>query len=323
MYPNRIKLYKRENGIYYVNQQGRRMSTGQTNIKDARAFLKTHSNNVTQLVNRSLGLSLGAAFDRLMEHDYVNRPHQTSIKANNQAVLDFFGRDKLLMHITQEDIGHFKTYLLNHKAYKATSTRNKKLLALSGLLKRASDIWGIPGVPQNLKFPLDKVKDTRQFIFSDDDINNILSFTQVANAYLYDLIVVLLNTGARVSEILKLKPQDIRDNKIFIWESKTGKSRVIPMNAKVREVFLYRKDFSDHSIHYCEKQWRKVRIALNLPAEAILYACRHTFATRMLEKGADIQLLANILGHSTLTMTARYAKITSHRLEKAFESFSV
>lgn len=324
----KIKLYKRDNGIYYAAIQQKdghrhRISTGQTSKMKALEALKNTDKQVSKVINRSLGLTLESAFDRLMEHDYKDRPHQSSILANNQAVLDYFGGDKVLTFITQEDIGHFKTYLLNHPDYKAASTRNKKMLALSGLMKRAHDIWGIPGIPQNLKFPLEKVKDARQFIFTDKDIDNVLNYTFVKNPYLHDLIVVLLNTGARVSEILNLEPQDIRDNKLYIWESKTGKSRVIPMNDKVRQVFASRPHFKDHSIHYCEKQWRKVRLALNLPAEAILYACRHTFATRMLENGADIQLLANILGHSTLTMTARYAKITSNRLETAFESFSV
>jgi integrase len=141
-----------------------------------------------------------------------------------------------------------------------------------------------------------------------------------------DLVVVLVDTGLRLGEALALKYEDIdfKSNLISIWINKGDRPRSIPMTIRVREVLEARqtlnavKPFSvvQHQVH---NAWRYVRKAMGLEHEKefIPHALRHTCASRLVNKGIDLYVVKEWLGHASINTTQIYAHLAPHKLVEA------
>jgi integrase len=112
---------------------------------------------------------------------------------------------------------------------------------------------------------------------------------------------------------------------ITIWITKTKQPRSVPITKKVREILTRRPEgfIGGYVKDTVQRKFKRCKDMIGLPEDAVLYSCRHSYATKMLERGVDIQLLAKILGHSSLAMTSRYSKVTDVRLMDALAKFDV
>ena len=138
---------------------------------------------------------------------------------------------------------------------------------------------------------------------------------------LSDVAAVMLETGMRCGEVYRLRRRDIYLEKGFlkVVKGKTKTSvRNVHLSEKAKEVLSYRmKKFSgDNLFPQGDKDFAKATDSLdkqhlttigNLKMKFRLYDCRHTFATRAVENGVDLVVLASILGHSSLRMVMRYS----------------
>ncbi|QWV98649.1 site-specific integrase [Geomonas nitrogeniifigens] len=141
-----------------------------------------------------------------------------------------------------------------------------------------------------------------------------------------DLIEVLVDTGCRLSEVLNLKYEDINwdTNLISIWINKGDKPRSIPMTKRVRGILLARqegnwiKPFSI-DIYQAQKAWNWVRkrMMLDDDREFVMHALRHTCATRLLNRGVDLYVVKEYLGHSLIQVTERYSHLSPDKLSCA------
>lgn len=329
-----MRLYERK-GVYWadVRQDGHRyrFSTNETLKPLARkAALKmlvgkvsASEAKVLKRANKETTYPLIKLFDRLMETRYRDSNYVSSINAHNKVVMDFFGENKDIRSITQQEIARFKEYVLTRNTLKSASSRNKKILALSSLMKIAREDWGIEGVPK-LVMKTERAKVMRKFIFTDEQIEQVLAYYKSRGEdFMHDLILYLSQTGMRLGEALRLSEKDVRMDTgvIDVWVSKGDEPRGIPMTAKVKEILARRTSFTELKVYQVENRWRRMRAELGLPEEASMHGLRHTFATRMCEKGADIQTVQRLLGHKQLTTTTIYAKMTSKRLSDAMKLF--
>ena len=241
-----------------------------------------------------------------------------AIPGNKDSLLSFFGENQVLSEITQDQVDRYIAAIKKQSdIYKAPSTRNKKLMALSTVLKQNR-------IKTDLEFPLEREDNARQFIFDDKQIEQIANYFD-RDSYMKDLFVYLLDTGCRLSEALRLSKDDIRldANLITIWVTKTKEPRSVPITKKVREILDRRPEgfIGGYAKDTVQRKFKRCKDTIGLPEDAVLYSCRHTYATKMLERGVDIQLLAKILGHSSLAMTSRYSKVTDVRLMDALAKF--
>ena len=312
-----MKLYKR-GSIYYAIDPltNRRYSTGCTRRVDA---LKWQiDGNVPEPKD-----TLALLFQRQLNEEYRATNNLAALEANMRCVLTFFGANKQLRDITQQNVASFKSWLTEQPTLKTPSTRNKKLLCLSHLLKVAKREWGLTNVPQ-VYVKLEKVRNGRKFIYSDEQIQQILSyFKSGSNGFMHDLTLYLSHTGLRLGEALRLTAADIRaEAKIIdVWHTKADEPRGIPMTAEVHQLLTRRQEFSGKTPFWIDRQWHKMREALKLTSDAKLHSLRHTFATRLCEKGVDIQVVQRLLGHRQISTTMIYAKMTSKRLNEAMTLF--
>lgn len=143
-----------------------------------------------------------------------------------------------------------------------------------------------------------------------------------------DMIVVLVDTGMRLSELLNLKYEDINftSNLISIWINKGDRPRSVPMTRRTRAIMVARqlinkaKPFTI-TIHEAERawQWMRAEIGLKRDGEFVIHALRHTCASRLVNAGVDLYVVCKWLGHSSIKITERYAHLDPSKLVHAVE----
>lgn len=141
-----------------------------------------------------------------------------------------------------------------------------------------------------------------------------------------ELVVVLVDTGMRLGEALALKYDDIDfdSNLISIWFNKGDRPRSIPMTSRVSSILLARQKqnpIRPFALEQFQAQnaWRWVRkqMGLKQDREFVLHALRHTCASRLVNKGIDLYVVKEWLGHSTIQVTEKYAHLAPQKLAEA------
>lgn len=147
------------------------------------------------------------------------------------------------------------------------------------------------------------------------------------------IIELLYATGIRVSELVNLKVSDIifSERKIRIF-GKGKKERIVYygdyasiaidnyLNTRNsnNEYLILNKDGNKISVRGIEKIIDKMAIAASVNCNVTPHTFRHTFATHLLNEGADIKSVQELLGHSSLNTTEVYTHITSDYLKEVY-----
>lgn len=150
------------------------------------------------------------------------------------------------------------------------------------------------------------------------------------------LLLFLLSTGCRVSEVASLRVQDIdfRKRKVDVL----GKGRKIRQVYFSEECGLVLRNYLDSrsaneedplfmnkfgnglQVQGIQIVLRKVGVKAGLMQSFHPHMCRHTFATNMLARGADLQFIADVMGHSDLNTTRIYAQIPTEDMILTYQN---
>ncbi len=129
---------------------------------------------------------------------------------------------------------------------------------------------------------------------------------------------VCLSTGARWGEAQALTPERVRNGAVTFANTKSRKTRSIPID-KALEAQL-QAHFKRHGLFSnCMLTFSRAlaTTSIKLPAGQATHVLRHTFASHFVMRGGNILTLQKILGHSSLTMTMRYAHLSPDHLQDA------
>lgn len=152
------------------------------------------------------------------------------------------------------------------------------------------------------------------------------------------LLEMLYGTGARISEVLDLAVDDVADSpEILTVTGKGSKQRLVPLGSHARaaiETYLVRarpqlsrgkspalflntlgKPLSRQSA------WAVINQAVqraNLEKKVSPHTLRHSFATHLLQGGADVRTVQELLGHSSVTTTQIYTHVTAESLRQVW-----
>jgi len=150
------------------------------------------------------------------------------------------------------------------------------------------------------------------------------------------MILLLLRTGMRIGELLNTRIKDINleEQKIMIYEArKTGIGRVVYFSEDARqalEKWLQERDTSQTFLFYNKGNSRlsygAARIIFVKAVEKAgladrgysLHRLRHTFASELLNAGMRLECLQQLLGHTHIEMTRRYARLTDKSREEEY-----
>jgi integrase len=137
---------------------------------------------------------------------------------------------------------------------------------------------------------------------------------------LYDLVVLLLDTGARCGEIRKLEWQhiDLEAGLIHLWRSKVSNESLLHMTARARNILARRKQCATGRYVFTNKKrgmrnhqhasWRKAFDRAGLQ-DCTIHTLRHTHASRLIQNGMTLYDVQTVLGHSDPKTTMRYAHL--------------
>ena len=148
-----------------------------------------------------------------------------------------------------------------------------------------------------------------------------------------DIATIIIETGMRPGELYNLRRNDINPEKNYLQvvKGKTNASRRrVYFTDKTNKVLEYRLQKFDDEYLFPQndidgQQATSSIYALHLETvrklgfDFRLYDCRHTFASRALEKGTNLITLASILGHANLKMVTRYAHRRKSTKKMRFE----
>ena len=306
-----MKLYKRR-GVYYcnyVNPSGKRIrfSCGSRSKTEAMAYAMDKISSTPEKTTDVLLLSVAI---KSREQSLDNSKYYKNYMRFHKQILEYFG-DINLFEIKSTDVLEYHNFLKSK--YNSPSTRNKYYLALSSVLRHVRELMGID-VPV-VKFKLERIKHTRKYIYTQEQIQDILLFYQ-DDLFMRDLITILADTGCRLSEALNINTDtDVRDNVLAITISKANIPRSIPLTPRCIDVFKTRTNFQELNIDQVQRRFKTMKTKLSLSNGATLHGLRHTFATRLCEKGASIDVVSKLLGHKNIQTTQIYAQITNVRLQ--------
>lgn len=153
------------------------------------------------------------------------------------------------------------------------------------------------------------------------------------------MIMLLYATGMRVSELvnLNLSDVDLKSETVHIL-GKGKKYRIVPFGKKTKEILMkyliYRKELSAKSeAFFITKSGKRImdraiRYILNnyinnlaIQKKVSPHTLRHTFATHLLDNGANIRVIQEMLGHSNLATTQIYTHLSIAKLKDSYEKF--
>lgn len=153
------------------------------------------------------------------------------------------------------------------------------------------------------------------------------------------MLEVLYATGIRVSELISLDMDDVNLELGVIKCSSAKKSRAIPLYpAALRALSIYVKDVRDGMVASADEQALFVNIngvrmsrqgfwkilkhyqeTAHIEKEITPHTLRHSFAVHLLENGADINSLQELMGHCDISSTQMYTQMINQKLKSVYE----
>lgn len=178
---------------------------------------------------------------------------------------------------------------------------------------------------------------TSDYMNFDSTLNKALKIMKTGkNCKIGFLVVFGINSGLRISEILKLRHEDLKNDSISLMESKTNKKRVIKLNDNIKKAYsllLERKPdldgfvFTSNQNTVFSKQYvnRKLKEMFGSKSLAIsTHSLRKTFGRKVWENNNEtdkaLLYLSELFNHSSTAITKRYLGIRQEELDDIYMS---
>lgn len=204
---------------------------------------------------------------------------------------------------------------------KAPGTINSELSYLSAILHKCVDWEVLEKAPKIKTLP---IQGRRGRELSEHEIEYVLRNVSETHR---DAINLILDTGMRLGEMFSLAIECVDMDKgiIYLDDTKSLRPREIPMTARAREILSKRfKEFEGRLF----KEKSSNSLAANFSYERKnltgippwrFHDLRHTFVTRLIQKGTDPYTVMELAGHHDLKMTTRYLHTNAQRKKEAIE----
>jgi integrase len=256
-------------------------------------------------------------------------PNARSSKINADSVVRMLGGNRHPASITATDIDAMVDDLV--EAGNTNGTINRKLSALNRILKYALDRGIIDRVPR-MERKRESQGRVRWYTIAEEDriLGHILARRQDD---FHDLVVFLLDTGCRVSEATRAEWRDVdlEGGFIRLWRTKNGRNRAVPLPDRIADLLASRAalrlagcrptdlvfpGWLDDSgrTNPVTRLWARTMDDLKMDEESVLHCLRHTYASRLVQAGAPLNAVQQLLGHTTPMMTQRYAHLAPDNL---------
>lgn len=260
------------------------------------------------------------------------------------------GPDRLLHELTAIDLAKLRDGVVADGL--APATANRYAMSLMTVMRRATEDWGFLET-----YPVVRLFRLNNMRFRWIDAEEELSLLQACTPQLRWLVIFLLETGARLGEALGLTWKEVdwerepRPVAKFI-NTKSGKPRGVPLSQRCQD--LLRQLQSHHATVTLAEDaidrifiwaptgrggrgrqtgtWKPYKRPFDAWRRAVaeagledlnLHDLRHTFASRLVQRGVPLAVVKELLGHATIQMTMRYAHLSPNGLDSAITTLEV
>lgn len=267
------------------------------------------------------------ALQKTYDAEWRGTKAEDSAMKNANMVMNFFGKDCSLSVINTERVQDLVNHLRNEVG-NSNGTINRKLAALSKILKYA---WKCERLDKLPYIPRQKESVTKErFLSLPEEEAIVKTLRQLDRDDIADLVIFQLDTGARIGETLKLTGDACTPKQVTFYDTKNHKDHVVPLTPRVSQIISKRLEvFGDGKIFpgltYEKIRYEFVRaLQINqIDDHAVtIHTLRHTFASRLVQRGVSIQTVSKLMNHSSLQVTMRYAKLAPSNLTDAISVLS-
>lgn len=201
-----------------------------------------------------------------------------------------------------------------------------------------------------VKFYFEQVLKREKFFFDiprpkkPSVLPNVMAISQVETLFAHlenlkhkTMLYLAYSAGLRVSEVVNLRVRNIHSERmaINIKGAKGKKDRTVALSQGILELlrkyytvykpkeWLFEGQYKDssYSTRSLEQIFHRAKNAAKILQPVTLHSLRHSYATHLHERGADIKLIQELLGHSDIKTTLRYTHVSNRTLEKIVSPF--
>jgi integrase len=223
---------------------------------------------------------------------------------------------KLAEEVTKDDLRSYRVWL--EKKGISTQTVGHILSDARCFFYWCEDAGYISRAPVPRKL-LPRVPERPPDRLTDEEVQAVASIPDP-----HGFVVRLgLATGLRWGELCRAQASDVQNGVLVVSKTKTGKVRRVPLSSDIRDELRSRVGrLIPFSVRASGSFNRVVRTRSGV-SRFHLHQLRHTFACRWLERGGSLAALQQILGHSTIVTTQRYARLTDQHVREEAERLEV
>ena len=271
-----------------------------------------------------------------LTHQFRRNCKEATLSSSGTAIKFFLtflrgsGKDRL-EDATRQDIEAFVEHLQD-RGLKINSVRNR-LVSIYSFLQFLvdNDLFVTDILSKKIKL---KLPDSLPRAIDPQDVKTL--FSVMDHPRNRAMFLLLLRTGMRIGELLDLRPSDVnlQEQKVMIYiGEKNYRGRVVYFCDDAREAlekWMQTRDPQRQCLFYASTRhsltYATVRVRFKKYLEKAglghkgytMHQLRHTFATDLLNAGMRIECLQPLLGHSTLEMTRRYARLSNKSREAEY-----
>lgn len=248
------------------------------------------------------------------------------------SVLKSFGENapaKPLAELTGPDVHRYIQARL--KAGIRPATVNRELSVLSAAINHARHKWGVemanPTQRQRLRAPAPRLR-----YLDRKEAARLHREAGALREDLGDFVLLALNTGCRKTELLTLKWSDVNIDRRFLVlrpeNTKANRRRAVPLNDRALLALRSRQHGNTSDWVFAKRNGERVKALDWLFRKAVrlaglsdfrIHDLRHTFASWLVSEGVELVKVRDLLGHTSITMTERYAHLMPNRLLDAVQ----
>ncbi|MBU8909004.1 tyrosine-type recombinase/integrase [Desertibacillus haloalkaliphilus] len=277
------------------------------------------------------------AFEKFFRNCYLKNLRPATIEYYKN---EFHGAKKLiskeLVECSQKDI---EELILQSKKLMKVTTINTRLRALRAFYNYLYKDNLIDNNPmKNIKLLRDRQKTIETL--DNKEIELLVKTIRKQKTFIgfrdETILLVFLDTGVRLSELVGIEVDDVRDNKIIIRRTKNLFERVVYLsdttkeqlkryitirgNVETNKLFI-NHDENELKPHSIQTRFYKYGNEANITKRVSPHTFRHTMAKRMIMAGVDAFTLMTILGHSDMTITKRYVNLWGPDIEQKHKQY--